>query len=702
MAFFSYVLFFFFFLLFLLLTPPISSLAIVQMNGGKRTLPDSSSLLPAKKPKQELSSSGPLTQDDVVYFQKEAIWRQMIQYKQQVVSLRLDVIRLQRESNTLKHIITVLTAWYEQILGLFGEIDKQESAELLVAFEKNVDEKLANLRTKLSGLLSDKVVFDESKYEKIAGEFALVSRENQQFQIEKSSLSEKIEQLESKIEELIKERDRSVSKTLQRVDASRRVENSEEEEEAPVSQPNGSHKENSVSPVDSEELDRLKSEVEQLKSANKLLSEQVEQLTKDNQSLIQQSVNLEKKLHNLEESDLQDNIFYKKVVKNNQSLQQQISSVTKLNSSNASKLNELEKQQNDLKNLILSEILEENEKLKQQLHESENNLVRIRTARDDLLAKNAILSTQLQDEKTNESLIKLNEELSKRIEHLTKEKLDSIVGSPSEDKLKELSQDELIQKIGQLNEEIKEVELAFKQTREITLKKLNSSIDQENLTKKLAIEKNKADQKYFAAMRSKDSLSNENKLLKAQINKSQELIKNLNELEKKYLNKIEILGNQLVDFKTIKENSLLENSKLQEDLRSVTIAHDTLQQELERVNEKLESTLKEFTSLQDVNKKQEIELTKVEKQLKSTEDILQKYKSNNTNSLLQEDEQQLEALRSIAKCSVCSKNWKDTAITVCGHVFCSKCTQERLAARLRRCPSCNKGFSANDLLAVHL
>lgn len=669
------------------------------MNGGKRSLAESSGELPAKKPKQELSSSGPLTQDDVVYFQKEAIWRQMIQYKQQVVSLRLDVIRLQRESNSLKHIITVLTAWYEQIVSLFDEIDRQESTELLVIFDKKVDQKLESLQKKLSGLLAHKVVFDESKYEKVSAEFALVSRENQQLQIEKTSLSEKIEQLESRIEELVKEKDRSESKTLKRVDASRRVESQEEE---PVSQPNGVQKEESAPPIDSEELDRLKSEVEQLKSANKLLTEQVEQLTKDNQSLIQQSVNLEKKLHNLEESDLQDNIFYKKVVKNNQSLQQQISNVTKLNSSNASKLNELEKQQNDLKNLILSEIIEENEKLKQQLHESENNLVRIRTARDELLAKNTILSSQLQDEKTNESLIKLNEELSKRIEYLTKEKLDSIVGSPSEDKLKELSQGELIQKIAQLNEEIKEVELAFKQTREITLKKLNSSIDQENLTKKLAIEKNKADQKYFAAMRSKDSLSNENKLLKVQIGKSQELIKNLNELEKKYLSKIEILGNQLVDFKTIKENSLLENSKLQEDLRSVTIAHDTLQQELERVNEKLESTLKESTQLQEGNKKQEIELTKLSKQLKTTEDILQKYKSNNTNSLLQEDEQQLEALRSIAKCSVCSKNWKDTAITVCGHVFCSKCTQERLAARLRRCPSCNKGFSANDLLAVHL
>ena len=91
----------------------------------------------------------------------------MIQYKQQVVSLRLDVIRLQRESNTLKHIITVLTAWYEQILGLFGEIDKQESAELLVAFEKNVDEKLENLRTKLSGLLSNKVVLMNPSMKKL-------------------------------------------------------------------------------------------------------------------------------------------------------------------------------------------------------------------------------------------------------------------------------------------------------------------------------------------------------------------------------------------------------------------------------------------------------------------------------------------------------------------------------------------------------
>lgn len=383
-------------------------------------------------------------------------------------------------------------------------------------------------------------------------------------------------------------------------------------------------------------------------------------------------------------------------------MQEQIGKLTKLNSSNVSRLNELERQQNDLKSVIEGEIIEENEKLKQQLQESENNLVRIRTTRDELLSKNNILTSQLQDQKTNESLVELNNVLSKRVELLTEERLEAIVGTPRTGKLEDLSQQELIHKISQLNNEIKEVELAFKQTREITLKKLTSSIDQENLTKKLTIEKNKADQKYFSAMRVKDSLTNENKLLKAQIAKSQDLIKNLNDLEKKYLNKIDLLSNQLVDFRIIKENSLAENSKLHDELKTLNIAQDALHQEVERVNAKLESTLKEHTDLQESNKKRELELAKLQKQLQSTENILQKYKTNNTNSLLQEDEQQLEALRSIAKCSVCSKNWKDTAITVCGHVFCSKCTQERLAARLRRCPSCNRGFSANDLLSIHL
>ena len=366
-----------------------------------------------------------------------------------------------------------------------------------------------------------------------------------------------------------------------------------------------------------------------------------------------------------------------------------------MNAANIAKINELEKNQVDLKKTLEADLINENDSLKQQLSKCEQDLVRIRTARDELLAKNTILNSQLQDQKTNKSLVELNEIYSRRIDQLTKEKAKTTITTTETD-----SSDN--DKIQLLRKEIDEIEQAFKQTRELTFQKLNSTIDQENLLKKLTIEKTKADQKYFASMRVKDSLTNENKVLKQQVAKSQELIKNLNELETNYLNKIEILTKSLTDYKIIKENSLQENFNLQDEIKSANIAKESLQREIDRLSTKLQGLTLELNQVKDSNKSQSLTIVKLSQKLNQTESTLQKYKSNNTSLLLQEDEQQLEALRSIAKCSVCTKNWKDTAITVCGHVFCSSCTQERLAARLRRCPSCNKGFSSNDLLTIHL
>lgn len=446
----------------------------------------------------------------------------------------------------------------------------------------------------------------------------------------------------------------------------------------------------------------MNNEIEQLKLVNKELLRQISTLRQENQSYFEKCNRLETKLHNLEEIDLEENVYYKKLVKNNQSLQDQISKVNKLNAANIAKINELEKNQVNLKKVLETDLMNENENLKQQLSKSEQDLVRIRTTRDELLAKNTILTSQLQDQKTNKSLLELNEIYSKRIDELTKEKSNSNAGANANAGVDAPGSSSDVETIQLLRKEINEIEQAFKQTRELTFQKLNSTIDQENLVKKLTIEKTKADQKYFASMRVKDSLTNENKVLKQQVAKSQELIKNVNELETTYLNKIEILTKSLTDYKIIKENSLQENSNLQDELKNVNIVKDSLQREIERLTSKIDELTMELSNLKDSNQTQLATIVKLNHKLNHTEATLQKYKSNNTSLLLQEDEQQLEALRSIAKCSVCTKNWKDTAITVCGHVFCSSCTQERLAARLRRCPSCNKGFSSNDLLTIHL
>ncbi|KAI5962048.1 BRE1 [Candida theae] len=687
------------------------------------------------KPLDELSTEGPLTQADVIFFKKEAIWRQMNQYKQQVLHLKSEVQTLAKESQLQKHIVGVLTSWYEEIINLFDEIGEDEN--ILVSFNESevsgsgsgsgsgdaVEGKLEAIKAKLSKAIASKV--SPSSDLVSLKQVSLLKSQNEILAKDKQSLTEKLELLQSELLDLINKTSRDESITLKRVDDSRKESPNSENiktegqtnkeagsnSEVKPSAANGEatpteNEQNGTTAVDTEELDNLHSEVKQLKLENEELLRQLSTLRNENQSLEEKYNFLETKLHNLDEADLEDNVYYKKLLKNNQSLQEQISKGQKLNAANIAKINELEKNQVDLKKTLETDLVNENDSLKQQLSKSEQDLVRIRTARDELLAKNTILTTQLQNQKTNKSLVELNEIYSRRIDELTNERkvtaTDANGRASGEETAAAAAGSSENEKIKLLRQEIDEIEQAFKQTRELTFQKLNSTIDQENLLKKLTIEKTKADQKYFASMRVKDSLTNENKVLKQQVAKSQELIKNLGELETNYLNKIEILTKSLTDYKIIKENSLQENFNLQDEIKNVNIVKDSLQKEIDRLTTKLKDLQSEFDKLKDTNKSQSVTIVQLNQKLNHTESTLQKYKSNNTNLLLQEDQQQLEALRSIAKCSVCTKNWKDTAITVCGHVFCSSCTQERLAARLRRCPSCNKGFSSNDLLTIHL
>lgn len=379
-----------------------------------------------------------------------------------------------------------------------------------------------------------------SKLELLNSELVSVKSTNETLKKAKASLEQKIEMLQHEILSLVKDKDRQSSKTLKRVDVSMKKEPETNGSEQ-VEETNGHIKQEpdiSVkSPIDEkpviddEELNKMKAELEELKSTNTLLSLQLEEVNEKYHKSQQEVIQLDNRISHLKESDLADNVYYMNVVKNNRSLQDQIGKLNKLNDSNISRLKELEAKQNNVIESIDKEISDENQSLKEQLHKTESDLVRIRTARDELLAKITILKSQVENQKTNEEVHKMNQILQQRLQQL------EATGNEIEcnnSTYTELSKEELINRITSLSGEIKEIESAFKETREIALKKLENAIDQEHLVKKLSIEKTKADQKYFASMRLKDSIQAENKVLKAQIAKSQDIIKNLNDLEKSY------------------------------------------------------------------------------------------------------------------------------------------------------------------------
>lgn len=679
------------------------------MEDRKRSLEDTEGetqakrLVPERKPLDLLSEDGPLTQQDVVYFKKEAIWRQMRFYKLQAAELAAEVSKHERRFQAFIAVHLLLESWYRQVVA----ISKHESPPPLdlAADSAEIDAVLDERRQLLAKLLQPLASASDEGMERVLDAVKLAADRDAAIKLQEAAQQE-VETLRAHIQNLQKEKDRRESATLKRILENSRITSNEPEPRGNGSQANGSAQEETKkaeaqTTAEKEAFEKLTVEHAEMKAAFSSLQSQLDEITQKLAETEKSGSDLELRLASLSEDDLNKNERYASVVSQNKFLAENLAQSERLKDDLVQRIRELESREGNLIALVNKELEEENTRLKESLSKSENDLVRIRAARDELLGKQAILKLEMENKKTNEELNKLNQMLSRRLGELEKTRQDER-NMQQDAALEKLEKGELVKRLQILGEEVKEVEQAFQDTRAVALEKLKDLVDHESLVKKLTIEKNKADQKYFASMRLKDSLVAENKILKTQTAKSQELVAKFNDLEKTYLGKIDVLTKSINDYRVIKENALHENVKLQEALKQMTKGRETASKEKAALKSDLETVRREKNELFDELKSKRLNESKLEARLKSTESLLQKYRLNNTSLILQEDQKQLEALRSITKCSVCSKNWKNTVITACGHVFCEACVQDRLAARLRRCPTCNKGFASNDLLTIHL
>lgn len=656
----------------------------------------------SKKPLHELSEDGPLTQQDVLYFKKEAIWRQMRFYKLQADQLQLELSKYEKRYQNFVAAHQLLEAWYSQILK---SCNLEEEPQIdLSASTSSIQEALEARTAKLADLLKSVDSDGSGLRDLLKLEGCLAASQKQ-----KEDLEEKLAELQNELTALRKLKDRTELATLQRIQSNSLAKTEEAEPSNDKHDKDGSIENGNVdasdtvviSTADKEELEQLRIQAEELKAAIETSKQSLEKMSRRLEGAETYNQSLKERLSNLTDEDLSKSSKFVELVTQNKSLQESLAQTSKFQQELVDKVKALEEKDGNYSKLVDQELADENTRLKETLSRSENDLARIRAIRDELLAKQTILNSEMENKKTNAAVNELNRVLSERLSKLEKTREEEYEGK-EDSNLHSLSKEELIKRLHILSSEVKEIEAAFQQTRSLSLDKLKETIDNEGLMKKLTIEKNKADQKYFASMRVKDSLSAENKVLKSQIAKSQELILKFNETEKAYLSKIEILTKSVNDYKVIKEMSIQENTQLQKNLKMLNKTRDNLVKELSDIKQEAAELKKQNGGLTNEMNAKSMACSKLEAKLRATESLLQKYKQNNTSSILEEDEKQLEALRSITKCSVCLKNWKNTAITACGHVFCDGCVQERLAARLRRCPTCNKGFSSNDLLSIHL
>ncbi|GEQ67533.1 hypothetical protein JCM33374_g1198 [Metschnikowia sp. JCM 33374] len=665
---------------------------------------DASPLEPSKKPLQKLSDDGPLTQQDVVYFKKEAIWRQMKYYKLQAGELQREITKQEQRYAAFLAVHSLLENWYKSVVCVLKDGEKPQSINLSSTEDEIkmlLDERRSTLVSLLQGTAPDTL---EDKLA-IFSDIVALKAEKEKAEHLQNALKDKLHTMETQLDDALKENDRKNSKTLLRV-SQNSLSKAEEPEPVQNGSQNGSKKldtENTTLDDHSykQELEDLKIEIAQLKAGNQSLDERLQSSLAKLSLAEEASSELTRRLHDLDETDLMKSRHYLALLDQKNTLAEALAHVTRIKDDLTTRLRNFDEKEGNFVRGVSKELEEENHRLKDLLTKAESDLVRVRTVRDELLGKQIVLKSEIENKTTNEELTKMNDLLNERLKSLeSTRKSDCDINSDTS--LESLEKPEIIKRFMVLKEELKDIENAFQSTREVNLARLKEVVDREGLMKKLTIEKNKADQKYFASMRLKDSLAAENKVLKSQVTKSQELVNKLGELEKSYVSKIDLLTKSVDEYRIIKESSLQENSKMQETIKKLTKVRELAGKEINMLKEELSRTKKDKSDAVSDLSAQKTKESKLEAKLLATESLLVKYKQNNTSSILQEDEKQLEALRSITKCSVCSKNWKNTAITACGHVFCEGCVQERLAARLRRCPTCNKGFSSNDLLSIHL
>lgn len=661
-----------------------------------------------KKIKLQLTDPDePLTQQDVIAFQKEALFRSLNQHRVNVESLRTQYDLSKRQCRDISRKLANLMALVvtlARFLSSFCQNDEEKQLCRQVAEgDETVIVQLSDSFMRLLTKYSVQTANQEAsqRVTELVNELKTLQKHKDELFYENKQLREEATTLKSFYQDLIHKYDRDDSLTV------KRVFNKEKQDDTQVNDNDKDRHSNGIAPpVKEDSLNgaAIKEEVTPVKECStngaiehdlqlSELRSQVEILQITIDELQKFKIQNEQELVKLRQQvSAQQSQFHPKIqdrdtlLERIQHLSKENEKFSQINEDLLSKFQELSRDKEIYTGKLTQELQAAQDTLKKHNATLEKDLVRIRTARDELLSKVAILEAEV---KKSSMLTDLKSAID-----ILKDQWNRVETRSSNE----------AQPQDALMKELQDLEIAFKELSNITHKKYSEYLNQESVISKFSVEKTKADQKYFAAMRSKDSILVENKNLSKSLTKSNDLISQMKDSDKLLQQKIGNLNKQL-QLSQGNEKRLINSNK------STTLKLMDMNSELSKMKKALDLSREE-------NHKNIAELTQVQTQLQNSELELKSLKIKATNvdakcqklqnSLLTDGGdngplvEELENFRSLVYCSLCSKNWKSMAIKNCGHVFCESCCKERLASRMRKCPTCNKAFSSNDLLLVHL
>ncbi|KAL2270310.1 hypothetical protein VTJ83DRAFT_2494 [Remersonia thermophila] len=661
-------------------------------------------------------------------YQKGAIYRQMLEYKREKLNLESRVQELEKNSTDHDDHIRIVDAW---VLQLLQEIELLVEGAVPSAtadgpapgsalafadskdFQRHLADKGKALKSKTDSILKRL----SGARGPVKPEVAELESQVKSLLAQQKELMVKVDRLEAQNASLSEQYDKATLKVIKaerRLDRARsaQVQKLEQQALAGATSHSTAKDENGAgSGASSAEYEALKLKHQEVAAVVEKQKQQLEALLAENKALTEENSTFKIKKEAVTDEEYARTDVFKQFKQQNEDLIKRINHLEATNKQLREEAEKLRGERTEWKTKLEAEAQAATAELEEQIQQKDQDLTRIRSARDELLAEVAMRKASQEQESTALAQFKeLTDTQADRIAKLENE-LDRL--RPSEDtamtdpnpEIEALGVEELRQRYLRLAKEYedlnKQLPLLEKSYRKSMALAHSKVMDLHALEERIAVltaEKSKADQKYFAARKDGDIKAGEIRVLRAQNSKSSEIISQLKDVENQNRALISSLEKQIAALKQDISTAQSERKRLELVSAEATRRADSCKSQIAGLTELVKAKDAAVATMKEQLLKAETELEKAKADVKEITKDCNRWKLKCQNNTTEEE----EALRNLVICSVCRSNFKNTILKGCGHVFCNNCVDDRLANRMRKCPSCNKAFDRSDAMPAHL
>ncbi|VBB86753.1 Putative E3 ubiquitin-protein ligase BRE1 [Podospora comata] len=663
-------------------------------------------------------------------YTKGAIYRQMQEYKREKASLESRVQELEKNHTDHDDHIRVVDAWLHQLLQeiellVDGTVSSRSPSDSPFPsstalgfkdskeFQRHLGDKGKAFKSKAESIFQRLA----SSRGEVKPDVAKLESQLKTALAQQKELHLKLDRLESDKALLSEQYDQATLKAIKaerKLDRVRSVQVQKLEQKALASattrpvktEENGDFSDDTDG--NTSELKALYKEAQAVVNRQKL---QIEAIISENKALMEENSTFKTKRESVSDEDYVRTDVFKHFKLQNEDLIKRINHLEATNKQLREEAEKLRAERSDWQVKVEAEAQLVVSEAEDQIQAKDQDLTRIRAARDDLVAELAMRKAAQDQERA--ALDQMKELVNAKMDRITQleselERLrpsEDVVMTDAQPNLESLSIEELRAKCAKLekdyasiNAELPLLEKSYKKAMVLAHSKTMDNNAVEERINTLMAEKAKADQKYFAARKDMDIRLQEIRTLRSQNSRSSEIIAQLKDVEHSTRSVISNLEKQIATLKTEAASMAAEKKRLELLTAEATKRADSVKGQIANLTELLKAKDATVASMKEQTMSREQELDKIKARLEEKNSEISKLRAKCRGNSTDEE----EALRNLVICSVCRSNFKNTILKGCGHVFCNGCVDDRLANRMRKCPSCNKAFDRSDAMAAHL